>query len=221
MNPTNTRAAQIILEKLGHVPATVHEVMDKAVTLARAFFEDRDLPIDPFLFPNLVRYEAKLLFDTPKYRAAGYVLSVLSNNGLLLIYRFEETIYRIRVRKADEDGEFPKQNLSDGVKAFCRQPNLPLWASGVEDWEEFVCPDLLHLFIIWDVDEAYGFNGCNLACTKDEFGDLAFADQIPHSVTSIQATEDLEEWPEELDINLRPLKKTGSDQGNDDEDEDN
>jgi hypothetical protein len=221
MNPTNTRAAQIILEKLGHVPATVHEVMDKAVTLARAFFENRDLPIDPFLFPNLVRYEAKLLFETPKYRAAGYVLTVLSNNGLLLIYRPETTTYRIRVRKADEDGEFPTQNLSDGIKDFCRQPNLPMWANGEEDWEEFVCPELLKLFIIWDVNEAYGFSGCDLACTKDEFGNLAFADQIPHSVTSIQADEEFD-WPEEIeDIDFRPLKKTGSDHGDDDDDENN
>jgi|GEM_PF-2610188 len=222
MIPTNTRAAQVILEKLGHVPATVHEVMDKAVTLARAFFEERDLPVDPFLFPNIVRYEAKLLFDSPKYRAVGYMLSVLSNNGLLLIYNFESTIYRIRVRKADEDGAFPTQNLSEGVKEFCRQPNLPLWADGIEDWEEFACPEILKLFIIWDVDEAYGFTGCDLACTKNEFGELAFADSIPHSAMSIQVENDFNEWPTEIeDIDFRRLDKTGTGQGDDGDDEDN
>src|SRR6476619_7135194 len=89
MNPTNSKAAQLILKKLGHIPSTADEVMDKAVTIARAFFEERGLQVDSFLFPSLVRYEAKLLFGTPKAQAVGYKLAVLSNNGLQLIYRHE------------------------------------------------------------------------------------------------------------------------------------
>ena len=118
--------------------------------------------IDSFLFPNLVRYEAKLLFETPKYKAAGYHFSSLSNNGLLLVYEHEQTIYRIRVRKADEDGHLPTQNLSETIKEFCRQPDLFLPGMEAKDWETFICPDLLSLFIVWDVDRTFGLSQCEL-----------------------------------------------------------
>lgn len=219
MNPTNTKTAQIILKKLGHVPATVHEVLDKAITAARAFFEMRKLDIDTCLFPNIVRYEAKLLFDSPKYRAAGYHFSVLSNNGLLLIYEYEHTIYRIRVRKADEDGELPTQNLSKTIKEFCRQPGLPFWGVEVANWEAFVCPELVKLFIVWDVDAAFGLTQCGLACPQDEFGNMYFAHEIPHSATAISVESAFDDEAEELEeINVLPLKKTGSKDGGDESD---
>lgn len=219
MNPTNPKAAQIVLQNLGHVAPTVHEVMDAAITSARGFFEDRGLHIDPFLFPSIVRYEAKLLFETDKYKAAGYRFTVLSNNGLLLVYEHESTIYRIRVRKADEDGELPMPKTpSKTIAAFCRQPSLFLPGMEIENCEAFVCPDKLSLFIVWEVDEAYGLSKCDLVCPEDEFGHYYFADEIPHSAMAIAAIEEFDQDAEELeDIDVRPLKKTGSVQGDDEE----
>ncbi len=121
---------------------------------------------------------------------------------------------------SDEDGELPTQNLSKTIKEFCRQPKLPLWGSGVENWEEFVCPNLLKLFIVWDVDSAFGLSRCDLACPIDEFGNLFFADEIPHSVTAINVEAAFDEEPEELeDIDIRPLRKTGSNEANDESDD--
>lgn len=222
MNATNPHAARLVLEKLGHLPATADKVMDKAVTVARTFFEERGLPVDTSLFPNLVRYEAKLLFGEPEARAAGYQLAVLSNNGLQLVYRHDGTLYSIRVRKADEDGEVPTKNLSETVKQFCKQDDPFLPGMELDRWEEFenqavfLSPELLNLFIIWDVDSHFGYTGCGLACPKDEFGNLYFADQIPHSITTITVEESFDEEPEELEgIDVRPLEKTGSEDGDD------
>jgi hypothetical protein len=220
MIPTNPKAAQIVLEKLGHVAPTVHEVMDKAITSARGFFEDREIQIDPFLFPSLVRYEARLLFETDKYKAAGYRFTVLSNNGLLLVYEHERTNYRIRVRKSDEDGELPMpKNPSKTIVSFCRQPNLRLPGMELEDCEAFVCPDKLSLFIVWEVDAAYGLAKCDLICPEDEFGKYYFAEEIPHSATVITPQEEFDRDVQELDdIDIRPLKKTGTANGDDEED---
>ncbi len=63
-----------------------------------------------------MRFEAKLLLDNPKYKAIGYEFVTLNRNGLLVIYQYLGCTYRIRIRKADEEGELPLNNLSRTLK---------------------------------------------------------------------------------------------------------
>jgi hypothetical protein len=206
-------AAQLTLARLGHVAPTIHEVLDKAITLARGFFENRDLEIDRSLFPDLVRFEAKLLLDNPKYKAIGYEFVTLSRNGLLVIYQYLGCTYRIRIRKADEEGELPLGNLSRTLKDYCKQrdPYPRLSEMSLEEMERYESPELIKLFVVWDVDDNYGLTETFLCCPKGITGEMYFADEIPHAATTIIAESDFDDEAEELeDLDITPLDKTGT-----------
>jgi hypothetical protein len=222
MKQTNTEAAQVVLKRLAHITPTIHEVLDKATTAARLFFEKRGAEVDSCLFPDLVRYEAKCLFDSPKYKHIGYQFAVLSRNGLFLIYQHELCAYRIRFRKADEDGELPVGNLSRTLKEFCKQKDpFPLLGLSIKEMEQFESPELIKLFVVWDVDHNYVLTEVSLGCPNGEFGDMHFADEIPHAATMIIADEAFDDEAEELDdIDVEPLEKTGTDENEDDESND-
>jgi hypothetical protein len=221
MKTTNSQAAQFILRKLGHIPSTIHEVLDKASTEARFYFESRKLDIDPYLFPSIVRFEAKCLLDNPLYKSIGYQFVVLSNNGLLLIYQHEGCTYRIRVRKADEDGEMPIQNQSKILKEFCKQPNpFPQFLPGMqpEEMGQFLSPSLLNLFVVWDVDHNYILTSVSLACPDGSSGNVHFADEIPHAATTIFTESSFDDEAEELeDIVILPFRRTGTGENDGDE----
>ncbi|MDT7543368.1 MAG: hypothetical protein QOE33_3272 [Acidobacteriota bacterium] len=212
MIKTNEPAAQLTLARLGHVAPTLQAVLDLAITASRNFFEGRKREIDRSLFPDLVRYEAKLLLDDPKYKAIGYEFVSLSRNGLLVIYQHEGCTYRIRIRKADEEGELPMNNLSNALKDYCKQsdPYPRLEGMSVEEMERYESPELIKLFVVWDVDQNYVLTETHLCCPKGIFGDMYFADEIPHAVTSIIATSDFDAESEELDDLNLTIMKTGT-----------
>ncbi len=222
MNPTNENAAQLVLKELEDIWAVIDEVTDKAVTSARDFFEQRGEPVNTYLFPCLVRYFAKMLLDQPKYRSAGYYVVEISNNGLfLIILRYGKT-RKIRILKADEEGAIPLLNLSKKKKEFFRQPNPFPSLPGMGNLEIFAMPDSMHLVVLWNVDRNYVFTPMQLVCPNGEFGEVHFADIIPHSATRIPSSESFDEEPEELeDIDIEPLEKTGSDENNEDDGESN
>ena len=112
MKSTNETQAQVVIEKLEKVLPLIRHILDEATITARKFFEDKELLPDSYLFPHLVRFEAGASLKLPQYREAGYEFVELSNNGLSILYRHENCYYRLRVRKANEDGELPTQNLS-------------------------------------------------------------------------------------------------------------
>jgi len=192
--------------------------LDKAVTLARTFFENRDLEIDRSLFPDLVRFEAKLLLDNPTYKAIGYQFVTLSRNGLLVIYQYLGCTYRIRIRKADEEGELPLNNLSRTLRDYCKQrdPYPRLTEMSLEEMERYESPELIKLFVVWDVDANYVLTETYLCCPKGITGEMYFADAMPHPATTIIATPDFDDEPEEIDFDATPLEQTGTDADDDD-----
>jgi hypothetical protein len=205
-------AAQDVLQKLRHVIPIIYEVLDKSITRAREFFENRTTEIDTFLFPCLVRYEAKCLFEDARYLSAGYQFFVLSQNGLLLIYEYEGKVYNIRVRKADEDGELPTQNLSQTLKHFYTQPQPYLPGLSPKDIKDLVDSGFMNLVVVWDVDSNYVLTDLFLACPKNEFGEIHFADKIEHAALSISASADFDDEAEELEeIDIERLEDTGTD----------
>jgi hypothetical protein len=214
MERTNLALAEKVLKKLEHISPVLHDVLEKAVTQARLFFEARGQKVDSSLFPCMVRYEAKLLLDSKKYRRAGYTFTVLSSNGLLVIYDYEGCLYRIRVRKADEEGDLPTDNLSKTLKDFYNQPEPYFPGFSPEEINEsIISPRLLRLMIVWDVDKNFVLGDVFLACPKNDSGELHFADKIEHSATSIAATNTFDDTPEEIDIHLPRFDKTGSEDG--------
>lgn len=208
MKRTNPKVARMVLEKLGQVPPTVSHVIDESIVVARKFFEDRESKIDAYLFPSLVRYEAKQLLELPEYKSIGYEFVSLSNNGLYITYKHEGCYYKFRVRKADEDGELPVQNLSKTLKAFYKNPFLP---SIEENLDNFIALERLHLVIVWDVDKHYILKNIHLVCPKNELGEIYFSDKIEHAATAIIGNANFDEQADEIeDIDILPLRKTGT-----------
>lgn len=208
MKRTNPEVAQIVLEKLGQVSPTISHIIDEAIIVARKFFEDRESKIDSYLFPSLVRYEAKQLLELPEFKSLGYEFTSLSNNGLYIIYKHEGCYYKIRVRKADEDGELPVQNLSKTLKAFYKNPLLPTIEENLND---FIAPERLNLVVVWDVDRNHILQNVHLVCTKNELGEVYFADKIEHAATAIIGNANFDEEADEFeDIDILPLRKTGT-----------
>lgn len=205
---TNSKLAQIVFDRLGQVPPTVNHILDEAVIVARKYFEDKEARIDNYLFPSLVRYEAKILFELPEYKSIGYEFASLSNNGLFIIYKCDSCYYKIRVRKADEDGELPVQNLSKTLKKFYQNPN-PFLPTIEENLEKYVSPERLNLIVVWDVDKNYHLKDVHLVCPKNEYGDVYFADRIEHAATAIVGNANFDEQADDLDdIDILPLRKT-------------
>lgn len=208
MKRTNTQQAQIVLDKLGKIPPTISHILDEAVILARKYFEDRELKIDTFLFPSLVRHEAKILLELPEYRKIGYEFVSLSNNGLFLIYNQEGCYYKMRVRKADEEGELPVQNLSKTLKKFYQNPN-PFLPTIEENLNDYMALERLNLVVVWDVDKHYILQDVSLVCPKNEYGEVYFADSIEHAATTIIGNADFDDAADDFeDIDILPLRKT-------------
>lgn len=167
----------------------------------------------------MVRYEAKLLLDDPKYKAAGYQFVTLSRNGLLVIYQYEGCTYRIRIRKADEEGELPLNNLSRTLADFCKQrdPYPRFTGMQIEEMARYESPELIKLFVVWDVDANYVLTETPLCCPNGVTGEMYFADEIPHAATTIVAEATFDDEPIELEeIDIEPLEKTGTDEDNND-----
>src|SRR5712672_1967641 len=82
------------------IPILYHSI-EASIQEARSFFDAKSSRVDPFLFPCLVRYHAKLLLDGSG-QSAEYELDELANNGLYL--RFSG--YQIRILKSD-NGRLP------------------------------------------------------------------------------------------------------------------
>lgn len=221
MQPTNVRLAQPVLADLRQVLAVVQEVLDTATVQVRTFFENRQAEVDTYLFAHQVRYEVKVLLEQQRYRRAGYRFVVLSQNGLFLIYQSNGLVYEIRIRKADEEGDLPTQNLSRALREFYNQPTPYFPGFSPAEVAALVSPRRLKLIVVWDVDETYTLGDIFLVCPMSESGDIYFADRIPPAATAISASSDFDDEPEELyEIDVEPFERTGT-EGDDDNNDDN
>jgi hypothetical protein len=212
MEITNVSAAQQILKKLEQVPPTVYDVLDKATTQARDFFDAKRQSIHSALFPSLVRYFALRLLQDAKYRSIGFRLVELSNVGLFVVYQRGGCTYGLRMRKADEDGDLPLDNLSDTLKQFYTQddpfPRLP--GMSLQEMEQFLTPNQMKLIVLWDVDRAFVLNSVQLVCPNGIAGEVYFVGDIPPAVTTISTKPVEEAVEEDLDITPRRKRKTGT-----------
>jgi hypothetical protein len=87
----------------------------------------------------------------------------------------------------------------------------------LEEMERYESPELIKLFVVWDVDANFVLTETFLCCPKGITGEMYFADQIPHAVRTIVAESEFDDEAEELEgLDINPLEQTGTDA--DDED---
>lgn len=135
---------------------------------SREYFDGRGLDVDSFLFPNIVRFEAKLHLI-----AAGedvFETEILSNNGLVM----RHLEYQLRLLKSD-NGELPTPGRSKRKQAYYSQ-QLEFFAPLVGEPLETV-----NLVVLWDVDSNW-----NLSCLE-----LVYPKSGGHTKASVSAFWDI------------------------------
>lgn len=153
------------------------------------FFEEHERPIDPYLFPSIVRWKARVVLAEASISVEDddecAVDEALPNNGILLRYR----TYTIRLLKADH-GQVPAPGPS--------RPRRDFWAQPL-----FGSTSFMNLIVIWDYDFETGEVTLDLACPRsaEAYGNvnLHFRRRLDHPVVTATATAD----DDTGDLNIR------------------
>jgi hypothetical protein len=186
------------LAQLAPLVPPLYRSIEASVQEARNFFDDRGEVIDPFLFPCLVRYHAKLLLQEAG-QAAEYELDDLANNGLYL--RFGG--YQIRILKSD-NGKLPVPGLSKPKQEFYNQQ---LEFDFMNSGPGLSQPSLLNLVVLWEVSGLRNLEKLTLVCPKAGSTTRDSVEQyweihIPHPAHS-QEPQQFAETVEDLEITFK------------------
>ena len=193
-----------VLADINPIVPSVYSALERAIADSTTFFPQGEA-VDPFLFPNLVRYYAhKYLEGAPK-EIDGFLVERLSNNGLFFTFG----AYHLRVWKADE-GQLPAPGNSDRRLEFFEQPEL------------FPGMRLMKLAIIWDTTNKGSLRNLMLVCPKgdgnpsSETGQAHWQIEIPHPATTVKVVATADADAEDLELETpNDLKKARSASGND------
>lgn len=166
-----------VLSDISPILPYIYSALERAIADSTAFFPQA-AAVDPFLFPNLVRYYAHKYLEGAPQEIDGFLIERLSNNGIF----FSFGAYRIRVWKADE-GQLPAPGNSDRRLEFFEQPEL------------FPGMRSMKLAIIWDTTSKGSLRNLMLVCPKGdgnpsaEIGQAHWQIEIPHPATAIKVAE--------------------------------
>jgi hypothetical protein len=193
-----------VLGAIQPIVGPIYGGLEEAIDLAKQFFPEGK-KIDPFLFPNLVRYYALERLEPVSLEIDRFLVNRLSNNGISV--RYGE--YHMRIWKADE-GELPPPGYSQTKVDFYEQREL------------FPGMRYLKLAVIWDVTSAGTLKKLLLVCPKGDGppfanGQAHWQIEIPHPVTAISADKELaQQATDDLPLKKPATKKKASGQtGND------
>lgn len=191
-----------VLEDLQPVLPLIYEAFERAIEESKSFFKEGK-GIDPFLFPNLVRYYALEYLESGPWEIDDFSIDRLSNNGIFL--RFKD--YRIRVWKADE-GELPAPGTSESKRIFYEQPDL---------WEGM---RFVKLAIIWDTTSKGTLKNLILACPNGDgspntAGQAHWQIEIPHPATHITAATAFQDSDDDLILEKPTSVKKATTDNND------
>lgn len=190
-----------VLEELNPIVTPVYNALERAIEESNSYFSEQEHVIDPFLFPNLVRYNALQHLEDAQKEVDGLHIEKLSNNGIFM--RFMG--YRIRVWKADE-GELPAPGNGDGRLKFFEQPDL------------FPGMRFMNLAIIWDATSKGTLKNLMLVCPKGDgnpsnvTGQAHWQIEIPHPATQVAAAEVFETTVDDLQLEKSTTIKKASSQ---------
>ena len=207
MNTPPPSDPQEILESLTSLIPHLYHSLEAAIQAARSFFDERNEKPDPYLFPCLVRYHAKLLLRE-REQAADYEFDDLANNGLYLV--FGE--YPIRVLKSD-DGRLPVPGNSKAKQEFYNQQLSFTFMPG-----SVTLPmSRMNLVVLWDTDSLWNLERLTLVCPKAggvtrESVETHWEIQIPHPAlleTAMVPTNAAGDLPMSLKSTAKRAKTNG------------
>lgn len=187
------------LAQLASLILPLYRSIEASIQEARGFFDEREVSVDPYLFPCLVRYHAKLFLEEAG-QTADYELDDLANNGLYL--RFGG--YQIRVLKSD-NGKLPVPGTSRPKQEFYSQQ---LEFDFMQSAPGQPIRGLLNLVVLWDVTGLRNLERLTLVCpkagstTRDSV-EQHWEIQIPHPAY-LQESGPQFEVVEDLEMSLRP-----------------
>jgi len=197
MNQPNIPGPDDTLISLRPLIPHVFHALEAGVEAARTFFDESQHKPDPYLFPCLVRYHAKLQLQS-REQAAEYDLDSLANNGLFLAFGG----HSIRILKSD-DGKLPVPGWSRIKQEFYSQQLSFAFMTG----ESKPSDARLNLVILWDLDPLWNLEKLTLVCPKAggltrESVEVYWEVQLPHPALLETAEVPLVET-EDLPITLK------------------
>ncbi len=207
-------SGQEALADLSGAVTTIWSGLDSAILETKEFFENRGVPIDRSLAPNLIRYFVKGRLNAQGKIAEDeemldYEMQNLPNNGLCMEYGR----YQLRILKAD-NGELPIPGQSKKRQAFWNQEQLNLY----DDEQPIETVPSVNLIVLWDADSSYNLDSVSLICpktggtTRDSVSNY-WSIPVPNPIMQLSPaiTREVEE---DDDIIITPLRGTTSETGN-------
>ncbi|HZP97242.1 MAG TPA: hypothetical protein VFC31_13060 [Candidatus Limnocylindria bacterium] len=138
-----------VSEEIRAIFPVLYRAFEEATAKAKDYFVNQGRPIDWQLYPDLVRYEAKVLLVRAGHDAQ-YEMEELSRNGLMAVFFG----YPTRIRKAD-NGTVP---LPGNSQPYMGHLNQQAWLSldGERKW---------NLMALWDTTTLGLLSSIKLALT--------------------------------------------------------
>lgn len=176
-----------VLTRLHRLWPPLYTAFERGTQVAREFFAQHQTPPAPWVYPDIVRWQALRSLKAEGFDAEALELRGLPNNGILI--RHEG--YTLRVMKALPDGSLPGPGPSAEKQQFFQQLCLGQWGE-----------EIRNLVLLWHPDELFNLDSLSLACPKDGEGTKAESHwqvPIPHpavgtlsEIPAPTATDDLE-----------------------------
>lgn len=197
---------EAVIEENRAILNVIQRALEAAIPRAKAFFDNEGRPVDPFLFPNLVRWHTKQLL-VEQGRDVRFEQGQLANNGLWLI----TNKWNFRILKSDPAGVngVPLPGPSQSKQEYyCQMPvGLPL--------EQTPAPiGRINLIVLWDVDLKHNFESIRLVLPiwgTENTVSIRFNEPVSHPALTIVAPQESGTEPEELPIVLdQPEGRTGT-----------
>ena len=209
-NPPDPDATLARLQPLLNL---LYQALDTSIQDAKAYFDARNETVDPWLFPDQVRYGVKRLLAKHGHTAEEeeQLEQVhLPNNGLMLHVGND----RIRILKAD-GGDIPAPGPSlRRLEYFNANSQVQLNIGNGDGGSQ------IHRFLlVWGADDGHHFTDLYLAYplsgTRTSVV-LAWSRSVPHPATTItpqtpSTPEPTEDLPIEPDVDEEKKKGTGTD----------
>lgn len=162
-----------VSEEIGAIYPVLYRAFEAATAKAKDYFVTQGRPIDWQLYPDLVRYEAKVLLVEAGHDAQ-FDMEDLSRNGLMAVFAG----YPTRIRKAD-NGTVPLPgNSQPYIGHLNQQAWLPL--DGDRKW---------NLMALWDTNPLGLLSSIKLALTASATKasvENYWIETIPHPASAQQ-----------------------------------
>jgi len=191
-----------VLATLHQLWGPLYSAFEQGAEVARGFFESRGKKPAPWVYADIVRWEALTRLQAQGFDAQDDIeLTGLPNHGILIRHRG----YTIRLMKSLADGELPGPGASKVKQVFFQQLTLGPWGE-----------ELRNLVVLWEPDEHHNLGTLSLACPKDGQGAKAEAHwlvEVPHPAVGTTAHAAVPISADDLEIALEEADSAAGEAG--------